>query len=92
MTRYSYSINYLPIDAEGHCADDSYGVYWAWYGNLPRFIRRYEEAVYGKNASSFEHCIHNTKINVAIVHFYIDSSSNDLINKIPSENTKSVYS
>ena len=26
--------------------------------------------------------MHNTRKNVAIVHFHIDSSSNDLINKI----------
>ena len=44
--------------------------------------RKYEEAVYGKNPSDREHCINNTRKNVAIVNFYIDSSSNDLITKI----------
>ena len=32
--------------------------------------------------SDFEHCIKNTKLNVAIVNFQIASSANDLINKI----------
>ena len=80
--RYYNALYSNLIDYEELCRDAYYNYYWKAFGNLPRFIRRFEEAVYGKNASSFEHCIHNTKINVAIVHFYIDSSSNDLINKI----------
>ena len=81
--RYNNVLYSYPIDYEEYCDnDDNYNGYWVEYGNLPKFIRRYEEAVYGKNASHREHCISNTRKNVAIVHFYIDSSSNDLITKI----------
>ena len=83
--RYSYSINYQPIDAYGYCAHEyikSYETYWKHYGNLPFFIRMYEEVMYGRNSSHIEHCIKNTKLNVAIVNFQIASSANDLINQI----------
>ena len=77
-----YSENSHLIDAEAYCNNYEYMAYWSGYGNLPKFIRRYEEAIYGKNPSDMEHCINNTKQNVAIVHFHITSSANDLINKI----------
>ena len=71
------------FDVEEYCSQDhNYMIYWSWYGNLPNFIRRYEEAVYGRNSSNYEHCIKNTRQNVAIVNFHIASSANDLINKI----------
>ena len=57
-------------------------MYWDNYGSLPRFIRRYEEAIYGRKSSDYEHCKNNTRQNVAIVNFQIASSANDLINKI----------
>ena len=56
--------------------------YWKRYGNLPTFIRRFEEAIYRRNSSNYEHCIMNTRQNVAIVNFQIVSSENDLIIKI----------
>ena len=77
-----YSENSHLIDAEAYCNNYEYMSYWSKYGNLPKFIRRYEEAIYGKNPSDMEHCINNTRQNVAIVHFHITSSANDLINKI----------
>ena len=77
-----YSENSHIIDAEAYCNNYEYMAYWSSYGNLPQFIRRYEEAIYGKNPSDMEHCINNTRQNVAIVHFHITSSANDLINKI----------
>ena len=52
------------------------------YGNLPQFIRRYEEILNGRYHSWKEHCINNTRQYVAIVHFHIAPSANDLINKI----------
>ena len=85
ILRYSYSKDSQPIDAEGYCQMKQhahYWNYWSYYGSLPKFIRRYEEGIYGRDASNFEHCIKNTRQNVAIVHFYIASSANDLINKI----------
>ena len=80
--RYSYSENYQRIDAEEYCSQLFYSTYWERYGNLPTLIRRFEEAIYGKNSSNYEHCIKNTRQNVAIVNFQIASSENDLINKI----------
>ena len=77
-----YSENSHLIDAEAYCNNYEYMAYWSSYGNLPKFIRRFEEAIYGKNPSDMEHCINNTRQNVAIVHFHITSSANDLINKI----------
>ena len=77
-----YSENSHLIDAEAYCNNYEYMSYWSKYGNLPKFIRRYEETIYGKNPSDMEHCINNTRQNVAIVHFHITSSANDLINKI----------
>ena len=87
MIRYSYSENSRPIDVEGYCDQDgnygwNYRRYWNFFGNLPNFIRKYEEAIYGRNSSDSEHCIKNTRQNVAIVHFLIAPSANDLINKI----------
>ena len=84
MIRYSYSENSRPINVEVYCADmiSFYKLYWYQHGNLPRFIRRYEEAIFGRNSSDYEHCIKNTRQYVAIVHFLIVASANDLINKI----------
>ena len=82
MLRYSYSKDSQPIDTEGHCNNANYEYYWRWYGNLPKFIRRYEEVIYGRNSSDYEHCLKNIRQNVAIVNFQIASSENDLINKI----------
>ena len=84
MIRYSYSKDSQPIaDVEASCHySTKYWIYWRNYGNLPEFIRKFEEAVYGRNSSDYEHCIKNTKQNVAIVHFHIAPSANDLINKI----------
>ena len=84
MIRYYYSENSQPIDVEGYCVDknNGYRMYWDHFGSLPTFIRRYEEAIYGRNSSEYEHCIKNTRQNVAIVNFHIASSANDLINKI----------
>ena len=84
MIRYSYSENSRPINVEVVCADmiSNYRFYWYNSGNLPRFIRRYEEAIYGRNSSDYEHCMKNTRQYVAIVHFHIAASANDLINKI----------
>ena len=56
--------------------------YLRTFGNLPRFIRRYEEVIYGRNSSDDEHCIKNHRQNVAIVNIQIATSANDLINKI----------
>ena len=83
MIRYSYSENSRPIDVESYCDDNAllYNYYYN-YGNLPFFIRRYEEAIYGRNSSGYEHCIKNTRQYVAIVHFHIAPTANDLINKI----------
>ena len=82
--RYAYSENSRPIDIEGHCvyAQTNYRNYWDRNGSLPGFIRRYEEAIYGRNSSDYEHCMKNTRQYVAIVHFHIAASANDLINKI----------
>ena len=81
--RYLYSEKIQPIDVESYCDGYSgYHNYWDFYGNFPRFIKRYEEAIYGRNSSHFEHCKYNTRQNVAIVHVQIASSVNDLINKI----------
>ena len=85
MIRYSYGENTQPIDVEGYCEgwkSTSYNYYWFFYGNLPEFIRKYEEAIHGRNSSWYEHCIRNTKQNVAIVHVHIQPTANDLINKI----------
>ena len=86
MIRYTYSENSRPIDVEAYCVDNEYSYYkfyWTHYGILPYFIRRYEEAIYGRNSSDYDqHCINNTKQYVAIVHFHIAPSANDLINKI----------
>ena len=70
------------MDIEGYCDNDYYNDYWRLYGNLPQFIRRYEEIIYGRNSSWYDHCIKNHRQNVAIVHFHIAPSANDLINKI----------
>ena len=54
--RYFYSINYQEIDANGYCAYEyilNYETYWKIYGNLPWFLRRYEEEIYGQNSSYF---------------------------------------
>ena len=84
--RYSYSKDSQPIDAEVHCSIylgyNPYSYYWEKYGSLPLFIRRFEEVIYGRDSSFYEHCVKNTRQNVAIVHFHIASSENDLINKI----------
>ena len=64
------------------CDDPYYRSYWDEYGSLPKFIRKYEEAIYGRNSSWIEHCIKNTRKNVAIVHFHIAPTANDIINKI----------
>ena len=85
-------------DIEGYCEQYSdhfpYWSYWHNYGNLPLSIRRYEAAINGKKSSDYEyqhkwekssdyeHCINNTRKYVAIVHFHIAPSANDLINKI----------
>ena len=83
MLRYSYSKDSQPIDAEKYCSQIlDYRLYWDRYGSLPKFIRRYEEAIYGRNSSGYEHCIKNTRQYVAIVHFHIAPTANDLINKI----------
>ena len=83
ILRYFYGKDSYPIDAEEYCNNNvEYKEYWRSYGNLPRFIRRYEEAIYGKNPSNKEHCINNMKQNVAIIHFHIASSANDLISRI----------
>ena len=85
LIRYTYSENSKPMDIEGYCNDDyniNYGFYWFKYGNLPRFIRRYEEILNGRYHSWNEHCINNTRQYVAIVHFHIAPTANDLINKI----------
>ena len=86
ILRYSYSKDSQPIDAEGYCRNDmgfnSYSYYWEKYASLPLFIRRFEEVIYGRDSSFYEHCVKNTRQNVAIVHFHIASSENDLINKI----------
>ena len=90
MLRYTYSENSRPIDLERYCdwsssTDDTslfYSRYWDSFGNLPNFIRNYEEAIYGRSSDKKQHCINNTRQNVAIVHFHIASSANDLINKI----------
>ena len=85
ILRYSYSKYSKPIDAEKYCKDEygnSYPMYWRNFGSLPRFIRRYEEVIYGRNSSDYEHCIKNTRQNVAIVNIQIATSANDLINKI----------
>ena len=69
--------------------------YWKYIGNLPGLIRRYEEAVNGRNSSDLEHCRHNTRKNMAIIHIQIASSANDLINKItksPSVTTADILS
>ena len=50
---------------------------------MPRFIRKYEEAMYGKQPYDIKQlCIDNTRQNFAIVHFHIAPTANDLINKI----------
>ena len=96
MIRYSYSENSRPIDdIEGYCKKGSpYWFYWSHYGSLPLFIRRYEATINGKKSSDYEnkhkwekssdyeHCINNTRKYVAIVHFHIAPSANDLIDKI----------
>ena len=83
MHRYSYSKDSQPINAEEYCSQEEYKNYWRYFiFNLPRFIRKYEEAIYGRNSSDYEHCIKNVKRYVAIVHFHIASTANDLINKI----------
>ena len=81
IIRYTYSENSKPMDIESYC-NDNYGYYWFVYGNLPRFIRRYEEILNGRYHLEIEHCINNTRQYVAIVHFHIAPSANDLINKI----------
>ena len=43
---------------------------------MPGLIRRYEEATNGKNSSNMDHCMQNTRKNVAIVHIQIASSGN----------------
>ena len=78
ITRYSYSELSQPIDADEHCRDGRYSEYWRWFGNLPEFIRGYEKVKYGTETG----CNENVKRNLAIVHFYIAPSANDLINKI----------
>ena len=85
MIRYSYSENSRPIDVEGYCVDTEYNYryYWSNYGNLPYFIRSYEEVIYGRDSSNYkQRCINNTRQYVAIVHFHIAPTANDLINKI----------
>ena len=85
ILRYSYSKSSKPIDAEKYCNADlnyDYQLYWKNFGNLPRFIRRFEEVIYGRNSSDNEHCIKNHRQNVAIVNIQIATSANDLINKI----------
>ena len=83
ILRYSYSKDSQPIDAEGYCHNDvGYRYYWDKYGSLPLFIRRFEEVIFWRDSSFYEHCVKNTRQNVAIVHFHIASSENDLINKI----------
>ena len=81
ILRYSYSKYSKPIDAEKYC-DTVHGIYWTHFGNLPKFIRRYEEVIYGRSSSDYEHCIRNHRQNVAIVNIQIATSANDLINKI----------
>ena len=75
------------MDIEGYCNDDDYvyngyKFYWENFGNLPQFIRRYEEIVNGRYHSGIEDCINNAIQYVAIIHFHIAPSANDLINKI----------
>ena len=85
MLRYSYGKDSQPIDAEEYCDGVHpmpYQRYWREYGNLPEFIRKYEEAIYGRSSDPTQHCINNTRQYVAIVHFHIAPSANDLINKI----------
>ena len=87
VIRYTFSENSKPMDVEGigYCNDDydyRYRTYWHEYGNLPHFIRRYEDILKGRYHSRKEHCINNTRQYVAIVHFHIAPSANDLINKI----------
>ena len=60
----------------------NYQIYWRKFGSLPGFIRRFEEVIYGRNSSNYEHCIKNHRQNVAIVNIQIATSANDLINKI----------
>ena len=81
IIRYTYSENSKPMDIEGYCNDDTYTDYWL-YSGYPRFLRRYEEILNGRYHSSEEHCINNTRQYVAILHFHIAPSANDLINKI----------
>ena len=84
ILRYSYSKYSKPIDAEKYCnMAESYNHYryWKTFGSLPRFIRRYEEVIYGRSSSDY-HCINNHRRNVAIVNIQIATSANDLINKI----------
>ena len=87
ILRYAYSKYSKPIDAEKYCHEDlnsdlNHWRYWWKFGSLPTFIRRYEEVIYGRNSSAYEHCIKNARQNVAIVNIQIATSANDLINKI----------
>ena len=80
IQRYSYGKSSKPIDIEKYC--HNFGGYWHFHGFLPKFIRRFEEVIYGRNSSKHEHCIRNHRQNVAIVNIQIATSANDLINKI----------
>ena len=85
MIRYSYSELTQPIDVEEYCEgrrDHGGRDYWRHFGNPPRLIRNYEKAIYNSSDSNTDHCIKNVRKNLAIVHFHIATSANDLINKI----------
>ena len=79
-TRYSYSVSSTAINAEALCKDKSYFGYWnsGKIGYPPKFIRRYEQVVNGKDISEDEICIENTK-KMAIVKFQI---ANEIITRI----------
>ena len=76
-----YSENSHLIDAEAYCNNYEYMAYWSSYGNLPKFIRRYEQAMYGQDINDVDICINNTR-KLAIVKFQI---ATQIINRIKKQ-------
>ena len=72
--KYTYSASSILFDAKALCKDDRYRGYWTSgkFGFPPKFIRRYEQVLYGKEIGEDTICIENTK-KLAIVKFQITS-------------------
>ena len=82
--RYAYSVSSTAIDADALCKKKSnYVNQWAsgTEGFPPKFIRRYEQAMYGQDINNVDICINNTR-KLAIVKFQI---ATQIINRIKKQ-------